>query len=97
MTFRQQSDNLEPRNHYLEPETEKPPNGEKTRPAHTRNAQARNIREILALQNKVGRRNQQSAVESYRRIDLGPGGYAIALSTDTRGGMQLALTPTSRR
>ncbi|MBS0181665.1 MAG: hypothetical protein JSS39_04635 [Nitrospira sp.] len=36
MTFRQQSDNLEP-------ETEKPPNEEKTRPAHTRNAQARNI------------------------------------------------------
>ncbi|MDF0674873.1 MAG: hypothetical protein P0120_11135 [Nitrospira sp.] len=51
----------------------------------------------LASQDEMDRRNQQSAFEIYRRLDLGPGGYAIAPSTDTRRDMQLALKPKSRR
>lgn len=48
-------------------------------------------RGVLVLRDEVRRRNQRSTFEIYRRLDLGPGGYAIAPSTDTRRGMQLAL------
>jgi hypothetical protein len=54
-------------------------------------------RGVLVLRDEVGRRSQQSAFDIYRRLDLGPGGYAIAPSTDTRRGMQLALRRKSRR
>jgi hypothetical protein len=54
-------------------------------------------RGVLVLRDEVGRRSQQSAFDIYRRLDLGPGGYAIAPSTDTRRGMQLALRRTSHR
>jgi hypothetical protein len=54
-------------------------------------------RGILTLRDEVSRRPQRSAFEIYRRLDLGPGGYAIAPSTDTRRGMQLALRRKSRR
>ena len=53
-------------------------------------------RGVLVLNEKVGIHSQQSALEIYRRLDLGPGGYAIAPSTETRRGMQLALTRKSR-
>ena len=52
---------------------------------------------VLVLRDEVGRRPQHSAFEIYRRLDLGPGGYAITPSTDTRRGMQLALRRKSRR
>ena len=54
-------------------------------------------RGILTLRDEVSRRPQRSAFEIYRRLDLGPGGYAIAPSTDTRRGMQLALRRKARR
>lgn len=54
-------------------------------------------RGVLVLRNEVSRHSQQSAFDIYRRLDLGPGGYAIAPSTDTRRGMQLTLRRKSRR
>lgn len=54
-------------------------------------------RGVFVLRDEVGRRAQQSAFDIYRRLDLGPGGYAIAPSTDTRRGMQLALRRKSHR
>ncbi len=52
---------------------------------------------VLVLRDEVVRHPQRSAFEIYRHLDLGPGGYAIAPSTDTRRGMQLALRRKSRR
>ncbi len=54
-------------------------------------------RGVLVLRDEVGRAGQGSAFEIYRRLDLGPGGYAIAPSTDTRRGMQMALRRKPRR
>lgn len=54
-------------------------------------------RGIFELRDAVSRRPQRSAFEIYRRLDLGPGGYAIAPSTDTRRGVQLALRRKFRR
>ena len=54
-------------------------------------------RGVLVLRDEVGRRSSQSAFDIYRRLDLGPGGYAIVPSTDTRRGMQLVLRRKSRR
>jgi hypothetical protein len=54
-------------------------------------------RGLLALRDEVGHSSQQSAFEIYRRLDLGPGGYALAPSTETRRGMQIALRRKSRR
>lgn len=54
-------------------------------------------RGVLVLHDEVGRRTETSAFEIYRRLDLGPGGYAIAPSTETRRGMQIALKRKSRR
>ena len=54
-------------------------------------------RGVLVLREEVGRTSQQSAFEIYRRLDLGPGGYALAPSTETRRGMQMALRRKSRQ
>ena len=54
-------------------------------------------RGVLVLRDEVGRRVQQSPFKIYRRLDLGPGGYAQAPSTETRRGMQIALRKKSRR
>jgi hypothetical protein len=54
-------------------------------------------RGVLALRNEVGQSSQQSAFEIYRRLDLGPGGYAPAPSTQTRRGTQMALCRKLRR
>lgn len=48
-------------------------------------------RGVLVLNEEISYRPKVSAFEIYRRLDLGPGGYAIAPSTETRRGMQLAL------
>ncbi|HBR50639.1 MAG TPA: hypothetical protein DEA71_11190 [Nitrospira sp.] len=48
-------------------------------------------RGVLVLNEEISHRPKVSAFEIYRRLDLGPGGYAIAPSTETRRGMQLAL------
>ena len=54
-------------------------------------------RGVLVLRDELGRNPQQSAFNIYCRLDLGPGGYALAPSTDTRRGMQIALRRKSRR
>jgi hypothetical protein len=54
-------------------------------------------RGVLALGNETGPGITRSAFEIYRQLDLGLGGYAIAPSTETRRGMQLALKRKSRR
>ena len=54
-------------------------------------------RGVLVLRDEVGRRTQQFPFEIYRSLDLGPGGYALAPSTETRRGMQIALRKKSRR
>ncbi|MDH4080883.1 MAG: hypothetical protein OEU68_13825 [Nitrospira sp.] len=54
-------------------------------------------RGVLVLRDEVGRRSHQSAFDIYSRLDLGPGGYAIAPSTDIRRGMQVALRRKSHR
>jgi hypothetical protein len=54
-------------------------------------------RGVLVLHDEVSHRPERSAFEIYRNLDLGPGGYAIAPSTDTKRGMQLALRRKSRR
>jgi hypothetical protein len=54
-------------------------------------------RGVLVLREEVGRRAQRSPFEVYSRLDLGPGGYAIAPSTETRRGMQTALRKKPRR
>lgn len=48
-------------------------------------------RGVLVLNEEISHRPKVSAFEIYRHLDLGPGGYAIAPSTETRRGMQLAL------
>lgn len=52
---------------------------------------------IFELRDAVSRRPPRSAFEIYLRLDLGPGGYAIAPSTNIRRGMQLALRRKFRR
>lgn len=54
-------------------------------------------RGVLVLRDEVGRTSKQSAFEIYRRLDLGPGGYALVSSTETRRGMQIALRLKLRR
>jgi hypothetical protein len=48
-------------------------------------------RGLRALQTHVRQTPAQSAYEIYSEMDLGPGGYAIASSADTRNGVRLAL------
>ncbi len=54
-------------------------------------------RGVLALQGEAGHSSARSAFKIYSRLDLGPGGYAITPSTETRRGMQIALRRTSKR
>lgn len=54
-------------------------------------------RGVLVLREEVDRSSQRPAFEIYRRLDLGPGGYALAPSTETRRGMQIALRRKARR
>lgn len=54
-------------------------------------------RGVLVLRDEVSRSSPQSALEIYRRFDLGRGGYALAPSTETRRGMEIALRRKSRR
>jgi hypothetical protein len=54
-------------------------------------------RGVLVLREGISRSSRQSAYDIYRRLDLGPGGYAVAPSTETRRGVQLALKRKSSR
>jgi hypothetical protein len=41
---------------------------------------------ILALRDKIAAKPDRTAYDVYRELDLGPGGYASAPSTETRRG-----------
>ncbi len=46
---------------------------------------------LIAYRERLAHPAGRSAYEIYEELDLGPGGYAIAPSTDTRRGVQEAL------
>lgn len=46
---------------------------------------------ILALWDRLNQQATHIPYQIYARLDLGPGGYAIASSTDTRRGVQEAI------
>ena len=48
-------------------------------------------RGVLALQDRIEQIPELPPFEIYRRLDLGPGGYALAPSTKSRLGMQRKL------
>jgi hypothetical protein len=54
-------------------------------------------RGVLVLRDGVGQGTQRSPFDVYSRLNLGPGGYAIAPSTEIRRGVRLALQRKSRR
>ena len=49
------------------------------------------------LQQQVQNTSGQSPYDLYERLDLGPGGYAIAPSTQTRRGVAAALRKKLRK
>lgn len=52
---------------------------------------------LRSLRQSIGQEAGGSPYDVYRQLDLGPGGYAIAPSTDTRRGVQAALRRKLRR
>jgi hypothetical protein len=54
-------------------------------------------RGLRSLQEQVRREAGRTPYDVYRELDLGPGGYAVAPSTDTRRGVRLALKRKLRR
>jgi len=46
---------------------------------------------LRTLQERVERKTRQKPYDVYKELDLGPGGYAIAPSTDTRRGVAEAI------
>jgi len=46
---------------------------------------------LHALQERVRAQADRTPFQVYKELDLGPGGYAIAPSTDSRRGVRLAL------
>jgi len=46
---------------------------------------------LLALRDQVGPQPERAAYEIYEELDLGPGGYAVAPSTETRRGVREAI------
>jgi len=46
---------------------------------------------LIAFRGQVAHPAGRSAYEIYEELDLGPGGYALAPSTETRRGVQEAL------
>ena len=52
---------------------------------------------LRSLRQRVQQDAGQTPYDVYRQLDLGPGGYAIAPSTDTRRGVAVALRRKFRR
>lgn len=48
-------------------------------------------RGLRSLEAEVTRESNRKPYDLYKELDLGPGGYAIAPSTDTRRGVRKAL------
>ena len=54
-------------------------------------------RGLRSLQEQVRREAGRWPYDLYRELDLGPGGYAVAPSTDTRRGVRQVLRKKLRR
>jgi hypothetical protein len=52
---------------------------------------------LQALKQRVSEESTRSPYDVYRRLDLGPGGYASAPSTETRRGVAAVLRRKLRR
>jgi len=52
---------------------------------------------LQSLKRRVGEESRRRPYDLYQQLDLGPGGYATAPSTDTRGGVAAALRKKRRR
>jgi len=52
---------------------------------------------LLLLRDEVVQYTQRDPYDIYRQLDLGPGGYAISPSSQTRHGVQEALKKKLRR
>lgn len=52
---------------------------------------------LLALRDQRAAQPEKTAYDIYQELDLGPGGYAIAPSTDSRRGVQEAIRRKLRR
>jgi hypothetical protein len=52
---------------------------------------------LLALRQEVAAEAQRAPYDIYKKLDLGPGGYAIAPATQVRRGMQTALKRKLKR
>jgi hypothetical protein len=52
---------------------------------------------LRSLRQRLAQDAGRTPYDVYRQIDLGPGGYAIAPSTDTRRGVAAALRRKFRR
>jgi hypothetical protein len=52
---------------------------------------------LQALKQRVSEESTRSPYDMYRRLDLGPGGYASAPSTGTRRGVAAVLRKKLRR
>lgn len=46
---------------------------------------------LQSLKQRVGEESGRRPYDLYHQLDLGPGGYAVAASTDTRRGVVTAL------
>lgn len=46
---------------------------------------------LMALRDQLAAQPQQTPYDIYKELDLGPGGYAVAPSTETRRGIQEAI------
>lgn len=52
---------------------------------------------VLALRNELVREARRAPYDIYKKLDLGPGGYAVAPATQTRRGVQAAIRRKHRR
>ena len=52
---------------------------------------------LQSLKQRVGEEAERRPYDLYQQLDLGPGGYAVAPSTDTRRGVATALRKKLRR
>ena len=52
---------------------------------------------LQSLKQRVGEESQRRPYDLYQLLEIGPGGYAVAPSTDTRRGVVTALRKKLRR
>lgn len=52
---------------------------------------------LQSLKQRVGEESTRRPYDLFQQLDLGPGGYAVAPSTDTRRGVVAALRKKLRR